>query len=410
MLDVITACIIFMIVMLLTASRRASLFSAAAYLFNPVAIMNSTNGLETSVSVLFYALSFYVFLRVKDSTRRGEFFLLGIVGGLMVLARTDSITLLAVYVLYFLVRRNIGVAYVLLAAGATVAPWMVWDYLTFGTLFQSSALSVPYIVHQNFISAQGSTSALVISHSVRNFVNALFYNLLMLDMWGLGLIPLALLAAYALLGSKEARRKALAGLMPVSLLLLGLLLLTIVHYGIRWYGRLWYLAPASAASSIMAGIFFDSLKDRKVLALLATAIVLSCFAAYGLTFWQQGFWPWQLEYYLAGRWAGINLGPDAVIGSVSSGIIGYYSNLSVVSLDGAINNEAYLSIRNGNVFEYLRESNVTHLVDYEVTLFDDYRGYYGVDIRDQVTLVQTVNVENLTFRGSEVGVCRIRYQ
>lgn len=71
--------------------------------------------------------------------------------------------------------------------------------------------------------------------------------------------------------------------------------------------------------------------------------------------------------YRAGMWIANNLPPDAILASWNAGELGYFSNRSVINLDGLVNSiEYYRRVLKGRLQmkDYLYENGVTYIVDY----------------------------------------------
>ena len=68
----------------------------------------------------------------------------------------------------------------------------------------------------------------------------------------------------------------------------------------------------------------------------------------------------QLE---AARWLEANTPPEARIGSFNAGILGYFSDRTVVNLDGVVNEDAYRARRYGLTRPYVCEQEIRYLVD-----------------------------------------------
>lgn len=56
------------------------------------------------------------------------------------------------------------------------------------------------------------------------------------------------------------------------------------------------------------------------------------------------------------------------IGAWNSGIMGYFTNATIVNLDGLVNNDIFPYIKNNNLFTYIRERKIDHIVDFDFVL------------------------------------------
>lgn len=140
--------------------HTAAGISAAIYAASALALLRGINGMETTLAGLFFVLWFRAFLRVEKDPRWMPWILLGIVTGFLLLARTDSFIVLIPISLVLLVTRwnsewkRMLVA--LLVACAVIAPWMLWNQFTFGTIVQSSGEAVPMLAFRKLHALYGT--------------------------------------------------------------------------------------------------------------------------------------------------------------------------------------------------------------------------------------------------------------
>lgn len=76
---------------------------------------------------------------------------------------------------------------------------------------------------------------------------------------------------------------------------------------------------------------------------------------------------WRTSMYRAALWAKQHTPPTAVFGMTDAGIFGYYSERKVVNLDGVVNNREYQDyLRRRQLAEYIRRKGIQYLVVYVV--------------------------------------------
>jgi hypothetical protein len=162
-------------------------------------------------------------------------------------------------------------------------------------------------------------------------------------------------------------------------LLLGVLLhlIPIASLGAyRYY--FWYLSPLFvfwiiAISLVIEGVKGLITKSRLVLAFrvilmaggMLTVVVSSCLFVVRLDHRN----PLYVARYQAARWMAENLPSDAICASWNAGQIGYFSDRTVINLDGLINGVDYYNrVIRGEVsrMDYIYENGVSHLVDYKL--------------------------------------------
>ena len=59
---------------------------------------------------------------------------------------------------------------------------------------------------------------------------------------------------------------------------------------------------------------------------------------------------------------------DGEIGAWNSGIMGYFTNQTIVNLDGLVNNDIYPFIKDNKLYDYINERELKYLVDFDFVL------------------------------------------
>jgi hypothetical protein len=70
------------------------------------------------------------------------------------------------------------------------------------------------------------------------------------------------------------------------------------------------------------------------------------------------------------------------IGSWNSGILGYYQGGQIINLDGLANDDVYYYVIKNDLQSYIKDSNITHLIDFRAMFASRYAergGYYNAD-------------------------------
>lgn len=424
LLDVGAGILIYALVRSLTENPLAGIVGAAAYLLNPSVIFHSVNGLETGLNLFCFCLYFWFYLRMakkEDFTGR-EILILGFLSGLLMLARTDNLILVGVtYAHLALVRKLFKRPGVLAAsvgvAALVVAPWIIWNMVTFGTLMQSSAGAYGIIARGN-LEASGYTNSEIFLMHVSNTIK-LFVWTIPTDVFGWGKLlgVLAGLALGLLLVDESRTSRVWSAARSACVPLLAFLALTLTHSLIRGTIKSWYLMPAAAVAAIFFGILcgaFDSaalvasVRGRVVGAFLMI-VVLSGFAYNGWTAWSKGMFSWQSEQLMAAEWLKENIGDDVWVGSFNAGIISYMSERKVVNLDGLVNNSVVPYLKNRELWNYIEERDIAYLVDSDYSILKDYRDYYGPgwDARRHIAWLTTIDDPTVSWAGANMAVYRV---
>ncbi|HVF99520.1 MAG TPA: hypothetical protein VND68_06755 [Chloroflexia bacterium] len=269
---------------------------AGLYFLNSQAIISNLNGLETSLSTLFFVASAYLVIRAgQERQTTGKAMLLGLSLGLLFLARTDNVFYIAMLVLIAIVRtwkserpasgervagassgrRGTGLAAssavaktwaTIAVAAALVAPWLAWNVASFGSIVQSSGFAIPHLLQESY-RLEGHTGAEMFQRSVAQFASFFrsgFFNFLGIPAFLF--VPAAVLCVVVLgyawrngRGSREQQgwRSSLKGhsslraaIGVVALLWVAAILLVFTHTFIRWNPRDWYFDQMIALSAL----------------------------------------------------------------------------------------------------------------------------------------------------------------
>lgn len=363
--------------------RPAAILAVALWAFSPVAIGNALNGLETSLAVLCQLALVAAWWRFRDTGAARWVVLAGAAAGLALLARIDSVFLVAAFGLFELLRGSWrSVAMSAATAVFVVAPWWLYSLARFGSPIPESGGAVLELVrvHQNFHLdvpeqlgwAAGSVLGAPFVDSA--ILREGLYSLPVLGVLAwlvlVGVVGLALWW----LGALRRDRLPLLGLGVHALAVLTFY--TLVVSAVWFFGR--YLAPVQAAVTLLIAVGGAALWRRRSRVMsrigLAALAVLSAVGIVGslslLATNPQVSPDVELHGAKGYREAArdiLALAPDgAVIGSMQSGALNYYAGdrVRVVNLDGVVDQEAAEALHSGQLAAFARKRGVTHLADW----------------------------------------------
>jgi hypothetical protein len=399
----------------LTGDGWAATLAALLYGLNPLAIMESANGLETALAACLFALCCYWYLvkvRGTSKVRRTSAVIFGVIGGLTFLARTDTAFLLLVIGADWLWRglrepsRRFETCGRMLSAyfiiALVVAPWLFWNWLVMDTLVQSSGVAAPYIIRYSLLTPlrEGVPPLQVFGE---RFAPILYLGFLLFWRYT-GVAWVLILLCWIAWRVVRLLRVELppfwtSGRVERVLLipLIGAVLPLLVHQFVRWYPRSWYFVPLAWATALFAG----PLLARAVAALrraglswaprwLAVGAVL-LLAGQGVREWRAGFYPWQIHMYRAAFWTAANTPPEAIIGAFNAGLQGFYSGRTVVNLDGVTDQHALRAIEEKRLLSYIYRRNVRYLVDYQTYIMDSFYPFFEQDFREYLQPIATLS-------------------
>jgi hypothetical protein len=356
-----------------------ALIAGLFYAFNTMPMLQAVNGLETGLAALMLALAWLTTLRVSEQPSAGRAAVWGLVFGLAFLARTDTALVLVPLGLYALWRLRARVGLVVVGAAVSlvaISPWLLWNQANFGTpLEQVSGSAVPWAARARVEAVNPDVSTL--AYGIDVLLGSAYWirgdylgapPLIGFFLWIPGLVGLI-----DGLRRPDRRQVALIGLA----LLLGGVLLLLVHTVVRWYPRPWYFVVVAQSLAFGLALFWSFAKTPlirlAVLAIGAVGMGVGGYYAFAI-----GYYPWQSGHqYAAALWARENTPPDAMLASMNSGIIGYYSGRITVNMDGVVNPSAFEAIQERRMLAYMRETGVDYFIDSDNAVEREYSMFMG---------------------------------
>lgn len=409
LLSLLSASLLYLIVRRLTQDWYVPLMGVTVYFLNPRTIESSLNGLETSLTTLLFTVALYLVISDGAEERKGERYTcyLGIILGLMFLARIDTIFYLIIFSIIFVLRdkhyRRKRLLILSAVLAAVLSPWFVYNWGAFGSPVQDSGFAIPYKLHEQYM-LQGHSILQMLQHSFERFVFFVkdeFSDCLGFPRLLFAAVVICSLAAFRMnWRDPEILRQSIIPLSMLTVLSLwcGGLSLILGHTFVRWYARKWYfdqLILLSALSFCLGIIIVDPLRTWhrftllftvnfaenslvKVAVLsLAVAIFMGVPLAFGVKRLLLGIYPHQRSMLEAAYWVKKNLRENESAGAFNSGIMGFFSGKHVVNLDGSINNSAFAAIRKKELLYYMYREGISYYLDFDPLMMRDYGPFLG---------------------------------
>jgi hypothetical protein len=139
--------------------------------------------------------------------------------------------------------------------------------------------------------------------------------------------------------------------------------------------------------------FWVTVSARRVRAVLLGVGAVTMIIA-GYFTWTVGYYAWQADHqYAAALWLRDNTPPGTRIGSMNSGIIGYYSERPTTNLDGVVNPQAFEAIQDSRLFAFIQSLGIKYLVDTDYALEREYGVFMGSGYPDGLQAVAVLPVE-----------------
>ncbi len=368
----------------LEPKRRASIqwTTCFVYLSSLYVFMNHFNGLETGCLLLLYAAAWRLY-QVGGMEQRSGRIKLGIILGLLVLARIDAVFLVAAISLFELIVRRGVTARARLGRFVTVAgiaflvssPWWIYSLAGFGALMPSSG-SAQQAWTLSFLRMRVALSSLFQVTVPQLYLSRFEYfhwqgkigaNLLRVGLT-LGILALVWrrraeimrsLREAAERGDARKRTVEFGGCLLASSLVL-VLWYTASSWAVHFYGR--YFAPIFLPSTLILSFFLFRTIERAprlgfaVLTVLCLPVLISIGMLHsGRGFVGNTYFSHQLQ--LVSR----TVPEDDSVAACQSATLGYFRD-RVVNLDGKVNREA-LAFR-GNMHRYLVQKGIRWICDW----------------------------------------------
>jgi hypothetical protein len=427
--NLISAILLYLLLKRLTRRWILSLIGLGVYFLGYYSTRSSLNGLETSLSTLLFILALYLCIGnqgFRVSLKSAA--LLGLVLGALFLARTDNIFyvlvlfVVTIYLTDSRVRLRHSSALLGMFALVTI-PWLLWNWINFGSPVQSSGMAVPYVARANYLQAE-HTNADLFLQSFRLFAQFLFIRLDIVGFTIIGFVLVVLNRRDYFQERDPVRREAS---WIVGLLWIAAIALVFVHTFIRWYPREWYFHTLIVIEIITLCLFLMLPPIRqigsKVFLALSTAIPVNVLRYVsillvigGLIFFMRSQsrlvniapYPHQIEMLDAAYWLRDNTSVNARAAAFNAGILGYFSGRPVINLDGAINTAAYTAIIQKELFCLLRETSASYYLDYDPIMLQIYKMYLG-EYRCPIVMVQIDEVDrpSTSWNGANIIIYKL---
>ncbi|MEM4247140.1 MAG: hypothetical protein QXF14_02350, partial [Candidatus Woesearchaeota archaeon] len=348
--------------------------------FNPFLLWAAASGFETGLYLLLLSLSVWYYFSHRESLKQKQSALLGLLLGLTLLARLDSIFFaVAVAADYlFLNKKKFGSAFRQLVPCGIVlaifaAAWSIFSLINSKALMPLSGASKAlasnagyYTGFMDLIIKRAFTTLALIKEGTKfiglSYLQGFVYGVAIAAILGIALILLAkktctkirdfafiILFCIMLFGYYISTGAVMRYLMPIVMfIILGSALVLV---------RAYY---ASSAKNLLRVVY------SAVGLLIAVSLVFSSVQAARTGQLSSEWTPLQYTMYEDGiRWIRNNTSPDTIIGAFNAGVYGYFSGRKIVNLDGVINDNAYYALKDKRLYSYINEQNISYIIDWD---------------------------------------------
>lgn len=359
--------------------KNIAVIASVALVFNPYIIFIYLGGHEGAINYLF--ISSILYILIFKSPSKPTFALLGLTCGLAFLARLDNIILVSILAGTLVGSRIIN---------------NVRDLIIFST--STAVLPMLYILY-NIISFEQIVPVSAKVHGTSSTTITISYVIMC------GVLGILLSYLITKLGAEKREIGIFGSRAVVSMFALAATMHLLFYIFFSRKLAVWYLPLETIAGAIVgcfilmiAFRFLSNRKQpdyRKVVSLIIILLLLSSYVGLGAIdkLDPQTDTNGEVMYEQA-QWLQSNTACDAVIAAGNAGILGYFSQRSVVETLGLANSYKFYAKYQGNEVEYITEKRPDYYADY--TLLRPNRinpnsyNYTRINIIRKINRVQTL--------------------
>ncbi len=380
LLDLASIVLVYHILYRLTQNTWATLCGAAILALHGTFIRTWFNGLETALHIFTLLLLLHSYLSIiqKPTATYRQHLLLGFLAATAFLARTDSAVIIVVlfaflYIPLLLQRNFTAPLMATMMALLIVTPWLLWNYLNFGNIVQISGQVKGNVwligAHQNenlplyLKILQGIWTSI---GPIGSVFKKMFIPVTAADMTGYVFLSILLILTYLCRRSSSLFVQQFQSLQPFFI---GIILLFLYHSGVRQFVRGWYNAPVLLMLILLLTLQLDCLFRKISWKAFPALILVSCIT--GLIFFYSPYAYTKKTQPIsshpgisAAEWLNHHTTANTRIGAANAGILGYYTNRSVINLDGVVNESAFHARLQNQLHRYIRDSGIHYLADH----------------------------------------------
>ena len=388
--------------------KRFQLIGIIPFLTVPV-FVQSTSLMESWAVILLSTLSIYTVAHNNRNTNKGLFLILFLVGVFGSLSRTDygliaGVLFVSSFILKGIKGQNITIRALTLLTGAFfgLGIALLHNYHITGNFLQASA-QIKF--HWSFING----------HSIEAPIKLLIKVLIpqWFPKWLIMLALISLLAAF-LYSISQAMKSKYGGISSDRSVIFLACSLTLFGYMLVYRNnsealQFWYSANfAAPAAIILSATIFYSMHNMQMIVTKITAFMFVLSALYNVQCIPYSHQSGMMK-------AGIFLQSMSNLetyGSWNAGIISYFSGKPLINLDGLANDDVIPYVTSNSLFDYIKERNISYLVDYSIMLeridmrirggYDDWRSTHCI------TLEKVIDKESQMFGESRVSIFSIQ--
>ncbi|CAA0103218.1 Uncharacterised protein [BD1-7 clade bacterium] len=385
-------------------STSTARFGMFLFAISPAILINDLNGLETSLAGFFCLAVSLLFYLVVSKPSALHACLLGVACSLALVSRID--TALLILLIGFGLLALVGIRWtsvVVLTALVAILPWWIYLYLEFGSIVPESGKAVRQILE-------------VTPHKNLAPVFSLYKLTDVFAIQSLGMsaglaqrLVILVFIGYCLFAVRRARPPAALAIVLASAI--PLVLFYTFYLPAYWFFERYFYWVYVLLIMLLA-VVLTHIASKHIKFAIIGFCVLAAGANIHLFFSKPEQMP-ALNFfgpkgYRDPALAVLAKTPDqSHIAAMQSGALNYYSGdtVRVTNLDGVVNRDAYLATKNGTMYQYLVEIEVTHFADWHLNrnlLFKETQQKINADCSDQLHHVKHGKIDTSLY---DIKVC-----
>lgn len=369
LLQIIFAFLVFKLAVSISKDPDKGLYflvSVCVVLFNFKVLLNFANGLETGLYLILLSFFFLYWIKFREIQMGIKHSLgLGVLSGLLLLCRLDSVVILFTFYLLLLFNGQIKIrrlVVILLIAILLYLPWQLYIWDVTGNLLQSSARSqtglfpffdLPYKLEQYFAS--------IIQHTTPFLFTG---NILIWLMFPFGLAYLILLfIGYkkywgSVISDSASKTIKIISITFSVLLLIYFFFSSAPHFYFRYTA---FLMVLSLPVIVVLFAYLLGIVSRVRVSFILVLVTI-IFGVQAFLYLHSG--KSARAFTVRSEFVENNFTSGNRIAAFQSGVLGYYHE-NVFNLDGKMDNSALESFSNGGIEQYIDSMKIDVLMEWK---------------------------------------------
>jgi hypothetical protein len=402
------------------AGRSIAAFLVSVWIWSPYVMYQSINGMETTLALLMVliVISYYWQIIERAPGEVRPWCILGLILGIGFWTRVD-IAMLGVAIAldqlwlgissdrHILLLRVRNILLCALTALLVALPWIAFTISDTGAILPISGRAVRLVTgvlfdfrhpgHRDFIS-------LMYMYFKKELFA--FQPLAALTHYGFWPIFITALSLAGLLLALQNKR--LRGLLrPLWIFQAILVLSYILFIGGFWHLNRYLYPVFTLLLFLHAATLVYAQSKLRLQALPAGITLCIIFSAYMFSYAAQYRFQWSIQlparYLSASLFARARVPQGVKVGTFQSGCHSYWLDNRVVNLDGVVNRDAYFSLYEKTMDDYLQREGIDYLVE-EVFLFKMWDEYLGGQLSRSYDMVDMRVEKKLGEANSRLGI------